>query len=154
MSQPKRSEVPKEQTWNVESLFAGKEAWENELEALTASAPKLASFSGRLAESGSLLLEALTHRYDLYARAYRASMFASLQSSTEATNPEFSSMASQAGMVFAGLGAAGAYFEPELLSLEPAILEGFMADTPGLEVYRHFFAELQLQKPHIRSGEI
>ena len=154
MNQMKRSEIPKEQTWNVESLFTSKKAWEQELEALTASAPKLASYSGRLAESGAVLLEALTSRYDLYARAHRASMFASLQSSTEATNPEFSSMASQAGMVFAGLGAAGAYFEPELLSLEPAILEGFMADTSGLEVYRHFFAELQAQKPHIRSGEI
>ncbi len=154
MSQIKRSEVPKEQTWNVESLFASKEVWESELETLTASAPKLAGFSGRLAESGSLLLQALTNRYELYARAYRASMFASLKSSTEATNPEFSSMESQARMVFATLGAAGAFFEPELLALETEKLEVFMTGTPGLEVYRHFFDELQAKKPHIRNGEI
>ena len=154
MSQIKRSEVPKEQTWNVESLFASKEAWESELEAMSATAPKLAGFSGRLGESGSMLLEALTSRYDLSARAYRASMFASLQASTEATNPEFSSMESQARMVFAGLAAAGAFFEPELLMLELARLEEFMTATPGLEVYRHFFDNLQSQKPHIRSGEI
>ena len=154
MSQIKRSEVPKEQTWNVESLFASKEAWESELEAMSATAPKLAGFSGRLGESGSMLLEALTSRYDLSARAYRASMFASLQASTEATNPEYSSMDSQARMVFAGLAAAGAFFEPELLMLELARLEEFMTATPGLEVYRHFFDNLQSQKPHIRSGEI
>jgi oligoendopeptidase F len=154
MSQLKRSEVPKEKTWNVESLFSSKEAWESELEALTASAPKLASFSGRLGESGPVLLEALTHRYELYARAHRATMFASLQSSTEATNPEFSSMESQARMVFAGLAAAGAFFEPELLTLEPKVLEAFMLNTPGLETYRHFFDDLQSQKPHIRSAEI
>jgi oligoendopeptidase F len=154
MSQPKRSEVPKEQTWNVESLFASKEAWEQELEALKASSPNLASYSGRLAESGSVLLEALTNRFDLYARAHRASSFASLQSSTEATNTAFSSMESQARMVFAGLGAAGAFFEPELLTLDPEILETFMHNTPGLEIYRHFFDDLQSQKPHIRSSEI
>jgi oligoendopeptidase F len=154
MSQPKRSEVPTEQTWNVEFLFASKETWEAELESLTASAPKLASFSGRLAESGSVLLEALTNRYELYARAHRAAIFASLQSSTEATNPVFSSMESQARMVFASLGAAGAYFEPELLTLEPEKFETFVAGTPALKVYQHFFAELQARKPHIRSGEI
>jgi oligoendopeptidase F len=154
MSQAKRSEVPKDQTWNVESLFASKKAWESELEALTASAPTLASFSGRLGESGSVLLEALTSRYELYARAYRANMFASLQSSTEATNPQFSSMESQARIVFATIGAAGAFFEPELLSLEPETIESFVASTPGLEIYRHSFKELQTKQPHIRSSEI
>ena len=29
-----------------------------------------------------------------------------------------------------------------------------MRDTPGLETYRHFFDNLQSQKPHIRSAEI
>jgi oligoendopeptidase F len=154
MSQLKRSEVPKEQTWNVESLFSNKEAWESELEALTASAPKLASYSGRLGESGQVLLEALESQNDLNARANRATMYASLQSSTEATNPEFSSMESQARMVWTQLGAAGAFVDPELLTLEPAILETFMTNTPGLEAYRHFFDELQSQKPHIRSAEI
>jgi oligoendopeptidase F len=154
MSQIKRSEVPKEQTWNVESLFASKEAWESELKALSASAPKLASYSGRLGESGTVLLEALNSQYDLYARANRATMFASLQSSTEGTNPEYSSMETQSRMVWTQLGAAGAFIDPELLTLEPETLEAFMRATPGLEVYRHFFAELQAKKPHIRSGEI
>jgi oligoendopeptidase F len=154
MSQPIRSEVPKAQTWNVESLFTSKEAWESELEALSASAPKLASYSGRLGESGTVLLEALNSQYDLFARANRTTMFASLQSSTEATNPEYSSMETQSRMVWTQLGAAGAFIDPELLTLEPETLEVFMRATPGLEVYRHFFAELQARKPHIRSGEI
>ncbi len=150
----KRNEVPTEQTWNIESLFTRKEAWESELEVLIASVPILASFSGRLGESGVVLLEALTTHFALQSRAFNTTLYAFMQASTEATNPEFAQMKSQSEMVAAALQSAAAYLEPELLTLDPAMLEAFMRDTSGLEVYRHYFSDLLIRKPHVCNSGI
>jgi oligoendopeptidase F len=63
-------------------------------------------------------------------------------------------MVGEARAVVAELAAAGAYLEPELLSLPQATLERFIEAEPRLAIYRHYFEALQIRQPHIQSGEV
>jgi len=151
---PKRSELPKEQTWNLEALFASEAEWRAALEEAARSVEAVRPFAGRLGESPQVLLQALRTCETRMLEAMKVLQYASLQLSTEGTNPHFIRMVGEARAVVAELAAAGAYLEPELLSLPKETLERFLEAEPELAVYRHYFEALQIRQPHIQSGEV
>jgi oligoendopeptidase F len=151
---PRRAELPREQTWNLESLFASEADWNAALEAASTSANQLEPFMGKLGSSAAVLRQALETRDQLLLNASKVSMYASLNAATDGGNANFSSMLSQARGVFARVASAGAFIEPEVLSLDPAQLEAFMTEDARLAVYRHAFEVLMRRKPHVRSAEV
>lgn len=151
---PKRSELPKEQTWNVEALFASEADWRVAYEQALAANRELEPFAGHLAESGKTLLDTLETRERLNLGAFKVFMYASLQQSTDGGNAAYTSMFSQARGLLAEAGAAAAYIEPEILAIPAERLEALIKSEPGLETYRHYFGGLGLRKPHVRSGEV
>lgn len=151
---PKRSELPKEQSWNVEALFASEAEWRKALEAAWASSEELKPFMGRLGESAQVLLQALQTRDELSLAASKVGMYASLQLSTEGGNATYTSMSSEARGMIARLAAAGAYIEPEILDLGRETLEQFLRQEPGLAVYRHYLEALQERGAFTRSPEV
>lgn len=151
---PKRSELLREQTWDIEAVFASEADWRKALETATNSAKALEPFAGRLGESARTLLQALQTRDELTLAASKVGMYASLQLSTEGGNAGYTNMVSEARGMGARLAAAGAYIEPEILNLEPGRLEQFMQAEPGLEVYRHYLEALRERQVFIRSSEV
>jgi len=154
MTLPKRSELPLEQTWNLEPLFASEADWKAALEQATASTKELQPFAGRLSESGKTLLQALQTQDRLSLEASKVAMYASLQLSTDGANPQYSTMLSQARGMLAQLGAAAAYLEPEILAIPAKRLEALVQEESGLEIYPHYLEALHLRKPHVRSTEV
>jgi len=151
---PKRSELPKEQTWNLEALFASEAEWRKALEEAARGVEAVRPFAGRLGESPQVLLEALEIHQNRMLEAMKVLQYASLQLATEGTNPNFTRMVGEARAVVAKLAAAGAYLEPELLRLPQATLERFIEAEPRLAIYRHYFEALQIRQPHIQSSEV
>ena len=48
---PERSEVPVEDTWDLTTIFATDEQWEEEYNSLNKEIPKINSFQGTLGDS-------------------------------------------------------------------------------------------------------
>jgi len=151
---PKRSELPKEQTWNLEALFVSEAEWRAALEEAARSVEAIRPFAGRLGESPQVLLQALRSYETRMLEAMKVLQYASLQLATEGTNPNFTRMVGEARAVVTQLAAAWAYLEPELLRLPKETLERFLEALPELAVYRHYFEALQIRQPHIQSSEV
>ncbi len=66
---PLRSKINKQFTWNAESVFKSPEDWDKEIKQIIEDISKIKPFQGRLAESPSVLLEALGVAYELVSRA-------------------------------------------------------------------------------------
>ena len=65
---PQRSEVLKENTWATEDMYVSDEAWEQELATVKADKDALASFAGKLGESGETLCAYLTRMEQVDAK--------------------------------------------------------------------------------------
>jgi oligoendopeptidase F len=154
MTLPKRSELPTEQTWSIETVFPSEQAWREALKGIPALGQRVAAFKGRLAESGAVLFEALQTRDAVFLEARRVGLYASLLSSTEGTNTTYSDMYGEAGSALAQLSGAAAYLSPELLSIDPEQLETMMQREPQLELYRHSLKILREQQAHVRNSEV
>lgn len=151
---PARAEVPVAETWDVHSIFPNDEAWSAEIGALLAAAENFARFKGRLHASADTLREALEERFRLGNRAGRVELFARMQHNTESGHPANVARFSKARQAGAQVNAACAFFLPELLALDPARVEQWLAAHAGLRVYAHYFEELAERRPHVRSEEV
>src|SRR5699024_9825222 len=65
---PKREDVQVELTWDLESIFATNQAWEDEFQALKNEIPKVSVYQGKLGNSGQSLYELLALQDKLSSR--------------------------------------------------------------------------------------
>ena len=116
---PTRDALPREERWDIESLFATDAAWEAAYDALSARLPELATFEGTLGISGETLLAALRLRDELMTQAARVIVYASLRRAEDATNPTYAALASRVQGLSARANGIAAYYGPEILATGP-----------------------------------
>src|SRR3990172_13164037 len=85
---PARSEVPSEQTWDLESVFASPADWEAACQQLSDMLPKLADFKGRLALGPQIILEYLKLAQEAGILAGMIRTYAFNQSAVDTTDQE------------------------------------------------------------------
>lgn len=150
----RREEIPVEHTWNLASIFATPETWEAAFAAADGELAGLAQFRGTLAQSAGRLLEWFGESERLYQIVNKLGVYARMQFDGDTTNQANAALNSRAQGLMARLSAASSFAEPELLAIEPATLEAYIAAEPGLQVYQHYFDNIQRQREHVRSAEV
>jgi len=151
---PARSEVPIEETWDLESVFATPADWEAACEDLDAQLPRLGSFQGRLKEGPQVLLE-FVQLYEEAARlALQIGVYASNGSSVDSTDQAAAARSGQSRGIFARFAAATAFSDPELVDIGFDTLRNWMAETPDLAFMAHYLDKLEKNQAHVRSGEV
>jgi oligoendopeptidase F len=151
---PRRDEVPVADTWAVETVFASEAAFNEAFAATEALLPNVEQFAGTTGDSAGQLLAALRAVEELRLAAARIYLYASMMREGEMTNPDHAAREDRAGGLLARAGAAAAFLNPEILAIPADTLDVFIAEEPGLEVYRHFFDQLGLLRGHVRSSEV
>src|SRR5262245_33221646 len=119
VSLPRRADVAREHTWNLESIYPTTAHWERAFEEVESSLPSLARFRGTLGSSGATLLEWFRASESLAQTAGKLYVYARLGFDTNTTDQDRGALVGRAQGLMARLGAATAFEEPELLALSP-----------------------------------
>jgi len=147
-----RSEIPVEDTWAVEDLYVSDEAWEAELNTLEADKKELASYAGKLGQSGETLLAYLTEMEQVDEKASLLGNYASRQADVDTRNAKYQAMSGKFRSAVVSLGAACSFETPEIMAISDEMLEGFYAKCPGLERYRRYLTNMRRRKAHTLSA--
>ena len=151
---PKRADIPKADTWDLEALFKTHKHWEQALKDADVGLARLSAFKGRLVESVDTLLSWFKTYAELVPQVSHIYTYAALHSDSDTTNQTHSSMAGRAAGLYARLGQATAFAQPELLAIKPDALKKLIASNAGLALYAQYFDNVQRMRPHVRSGEV
>ncbi len=151
---PLRSKVEKKYTWNAESLFRSHKAWDEEVESILADIGTVRKFQGRLGESPTTLLEALSASEGLGVRASRAFVYAGFSYAVDTTDQKAAGMQGKAQGMYGQVAAGTAFLRPELLQIGKAKLDEWLKQEPKLAMYAHSFEDLFRKQEHVRSGEV
>ncbi len=149
-----RQELPKEHTWNLESIYENDERWEQDFQKLEGMLPQLEQLAGTLGTDGEALLDALQQRDEASKLLLQVYVYVNLRHCEEMTNSHYQALTDRATSMFARFGAATAFFEPEILAIPDERMDEFFASVDALEVYKHELNEVRRQRDHIRSAEI
>jgi oligoendopeptidase F len=151
---PARSEVPLEETWALESVFASPAEWEAACETLENLLPSLAAYQGRLKESPQVLLEAIQKFEEVGALFGKIMTYASNATSVDTFDQDANARAGQSRSLGAKTGAAMAFFDPELMTVGFDTLKNWMKTTPELAFFAQYVDRLEKRSAHVRSGEV
>ncbi len=151
---PLRSEVPVEQTWDLESIFASDAEWEAAYNDVEARLPELATFQGRLSEGAQTLGDYFELAIDSYRLVGKVMVYASLQSAADATDQQAMGRAGQAGSLMSRIAATTAFSDPEMVAIGFDALREWMQEDDRLAELGHYLDRLERQQEHLRSSEV
>jgi oligoendopeptidase F len=151
---PTRVELPSEETWALEHLFATPDVAEAALRDTDERVTALSARAGTLAGDAAGLLAALEALEAFTRASARLGDYFRLPVTTDQLDAHARAMDGRFQGIAARWARALAFFEPELLASPPERLEALAAQEPRLARFRPYLARLQERRPHVRSPEI
>lgn len=149
-----RSEIPVEQTWNLEDLFLTYEDWKNKLVNLEDDANQVTAFKGKLTESAETLLDAIQTMEAFQEQVIQVATYSSLKANADGSDPENQRDAAMVASTLAKINAKLSFFQSELLELTDEKVREFLKDDPKLQRYEKLLYDALEDKPHTLSPEI
>lgn len=151
---PHRSEVPIEETWNLESIFNTVEDWQVAIQNLEGLLAEITALQGKLGNDALTLKQGLARYEELMTLGMQIYVYSGLAASVDVGDQDANARFGQSRGLFAKLQSSVAFFEPELMAIGFEKLEKWLKTEPGLEHYEHYFDQLKLRSEHIRSAEV
>jgi oligoendopeptidase F len=151
---PARADVPFEQTWALETVFASPADWEAGCRELEQLLPSLSALQGRLHEGPQVLLDAILKLEEAFCLIGKINVYASGGSAVDTLDQAATARAGQAENLWARTAAAMAFFDPELMEIGFGTLKKWLAETPDLASFAQYLDRLEKRSAHIRSGEV
>ncbi|MEK4043690.1 oligoendopeptidase F [Paenibacillus sp. FSL H8-0048] len=146
---PKRSEVPAENRWKLEDMFASEEQWDAEYKEVKALITSAASFQGKL-DSPDALKKCFELDDKLSLLTERLYVYAHMRQDEDTAAPKYQALSSKAKKLGVEAGEALSFVTPEILALPDATLDQFIAD-PSLSGYTFTLTEMKREKAHVLS---
>ena len=146
-----RAKVPDRYKWNLADIYPSEAAWRTAKERLVAEIPEIKSFRGTLGSAPARLADALDMVARLNKELARAYVYASMLSDEDTRVSKYQGMQQEMIQVASQLGADSAYIEPEILKIEKATIDKFVAQESRLKIYRFYLDDIQRRRPHTKS---
>ena len=146
-----RHEIPAEDKWAIEDLYATDSAWEAELATIAEDQNYLVAFAGHLADSGEKLYSYLERMEQVNAKGELLANYCMRKADEDTRNGTYQAMVGKFMSVFVGFEAAISFETPELMAISQQQLDAFYAQEPRLERYRRYLTDLRRRKDHILS---
>ncbi len=147
-----RATVPDQYKWNLAELYPGDEAWHAERTRIEQDLPKARAFKGTLGQSAAQLQKALDLNAEQDKALNRLATYASLKADEDTRLSNYQGMRDQVIQLGSKEGAEWAYFEPEILTLDTAKVDEWIASTPGLKQYAFYLHDILRRKAHTLSA--
>ncbi len=151
---PKRYELPREFTWDLDAVYPSDGAWEADFQTVKQRMPTLTSYAGTLADSASRLLACLQARDEIGMLLDQLVAYARMRKDEDNGNSTYQALADRAMTLATEFSSAVSFLVPEILAMSEDQLNRFLVDEPRLSLYRHYLDQLIRQRPHIRTAEV
>ena len=153
IKQKKRDEIPAQYKWNIADLYPTEADWRKAIEALKTHIQEMKKFEGKLT-TGESILACLNKRCITDETNDVVYQYAYLQKHADRADSKAQAMADMVDNLESDYEEAAAFIEPEILLHDETTIRDFITNTPGLEVYEHYFDNLLRKKAHILSVEM
>src|SRR4051812_32107749 len=143
-----RAKVADRYKWNLADLYPSDEAWRASKDKVLKDVGTLAAFKGTLAQSPQRLADAVDAANRVAKEFQRVSLYASLLSDQDTRVSKYQGMQQEMQQAGAGFGETVSYLEPEILKIDKATLDKWVAQEPRLRTYSHYLDDIQRRRAH------
>lgn len=137
-----RKDIDVKDTWNLESIYANNELWEEDYAALEKDAAEFAKLKGAIEADVSKIPAVLDAYYGLHRRLSKLSVYARMRFDQDTTDSTYQTMSAKIGSLGVKIGAASAFVEPEILSYSKELLEAAEKENERTAYYGRKIEEM------------
>ena len=145
----RREQIPERYRWDTTRLFENDEAFSRALSEAKDLEEEYEIWEPTAMSSGAGLLGYLRFDDDATLELERLFNYVSRRADEDTRVGKYQDLKAQLRALIARVGAASAWFAPKLLALSDETLDGWYADTPGLNLYRRAIDKLRALKDHV-----
>ena len=146
-----RSKIPDQYKWDLTAIYPSDDAWRAEKDKVVALLPTLREFQGKLASSWKTLADALVNQSNLEKELTRLYLYAALISDQDARDSNYLAMRQEMIQIATNFAAESAYFEPEILKMDPDVIARFVSEEPRLKIYKQILDDIVRRREHTGS---
>lgn len=148
-----RKDIDVKDTWNLESIYANNELWEEDYAALEKDAAEFAKLKGAIEADISKIPAVLDAYYGLHRRLSKLSVYARMRFDQDTTDSTYQTMSAKIGSLGVKIGAASAFIEPEILSYSKEQLEAAEKENERTAYYGRKIEEMLRGQEHTLDAE-
>lgn len=148
-----RKDIDVKDTWNLESIYANNELWEEDYVALEKEAEEFAKLKGAIEADVSKIPAVLDAYYGLHRRLSKLSVYARMRFDQDTTDSTYQTMSAKIGSLGVNIGAASAFVEPEILSYSKEQLEAAEKENERTAYYGRKIEEMLRGQEHTLDAE-
>lgn len=148
-----RKDIDVKDTWNLESIYANNELWEEDYAALEKDAVEFAKLKGAIEADVSKIPAVLDAYYGLHRRLSKLSVYARMRFDQDTADSTYQTMAAKIGSLGVKIGAASAFVEPEILSYSKEQLEAAEKENERTAYYGRKIEEMLRGQEHTLDAE-
>ena len=148
-----RKDIDLKDTWNIESIYANNELWEEDYAALEKDAAEFAKLKGAIEADVSKIPAVLDAYYGLHRRLSKLSVYARMRFDQDTTDSTYQTMSAKIGSLGVKIGAASAFVEPEILSYSKEQLEAAEKENERTAYYGRKIEEMLRGQEHTLDAE-
>lgn len=150
---PLRSEVKKEDQWDLGHLYKSDDDWEKHYNDVDQKIKGYDDYKGKLNESFELFKAALDFDMEISRQLEKLYTYAHLKNDEDKTNQIYSGMFQKALNLHSRISEASSFITPEIQSVPDKLLKSFM-EKDSVSDYRFMLEKIVRNKPHTRSLEV
>lgn len=148
-----RKDIDLKDTWNLDSIYANNELWEEDYAALEKDAAEFAKLKGAIEADVSKIPAVLDAYYGLHRRLSKLSVYARMRFDQDTTDSTYQTMSAKIGSLGVKIGAASAFVEPEILSYSKELLEAAEKENERTAYYGRKIEEMLRGQEHTLDAE-
>jgi len=150
-AQQERADIADKYKWDLTDIYRTESDWQEAKAALIIELPKIENYKTKLTQSASNLLACFELSSKISREAYKLYLYANMPSDLDTRDMKYSGMKKELQQLFTDYAAKVAFIDPEILSTEWSVIEGFIKEEPKLEIYEKGLKDLFRQKKHTLS---
>lgn len=144
-----REEIPQEYKWDLERIYPDQDQLEADFSKVKELLEAVVGFKGRLNDKG-ILFQCLQTADEMGIVLGRLFAYAHMHLDEDQRVSRYQSLNDRVRALGVQVGERTSFVEPELIKLDPAVLEEF-AREERFEPYRMFFREIQRSRDYVLS---
>lgn len=147
-----RTDVPENETWNLNDLYGDPQKWEEDFHRIENMAANLKAFDGTI-HDGKSLYQFLKQKEDLSFVLTRLYAYSMLKADEDTRDAHSQSLLDRVKGLSVKVSSAASFFMPYLLSLDKETLKGYITAEEGLKYFEKDLFDSFRYKEHVLSKE-
>ncbi|BDR56027.1 oligoendopeptidase F [Xylocopilactobacillus apis] len=149
MAQKSRNEIPEKYTWDLTTIFKTDNDFEDNFKKVQELSDKASKHQGTMATNAETFFSAIESSLAAFQLLEKVYVYASMKNDLDTSDNKYQGYIARVNALAAQVESTLSFVQPEILSIEPSVIDKFINEKPEYQLYKHYLDYIEKKRPHV-----